>query len=120
MLKIHGLWDHNSNNVNYYYCTTCQDSFVREHEHFKGLKWEKKEGECPCLVLPTNDPVNHPSHYTFGRFEVIDVLEDWFPEDPLLWQTVKYLARAKHKGNFLQDLKKAQFYLNKRIESEEK
>ncbi len=71
-------------------------------------------------TLELLDEVNHPSHYTFGRFEVIEVLEDWFPDDPLLWQTVKYLVRAKHKENFLQDLKKAQFYLNRRIESEEK
>jgi hypothetical protein len=28
---------------------------------------------------------------------------------------VKYIARAKHKENELQDLKKAQFYLNKAI-----
>jgi hypothetical protein len=62
------------------------------------------------------DPVNHPSHYTFGRLEVIDVLQDWFPTNPLLWQIVKYVARAQHKGNMLQDLKKAQFYLNKAIE----
>lgn len=60
-----------------------------------------------------NDQVNHPSHYTFGHFEVIDVLQDWFPHDPLLWQVVKYVARAQHKGYMLQDLKKAQFYLNK-------
>jgi len=41
-----------------------------------------------------NDNVNHPNHYTFGRYEVIDVLEDWFPTDPLLWQVGKYIARA--------------------------
>ena len=23
-----------------------------------------------------SDPVNHPSHYTYGKFEVIDVIED--------------------------------------------
>jgi hypothetical protein len=72
------------------------------------------------LAKSSDDPVNNPSHYTFGRFEVIDVLEDWFPDDPLLWQVVKYLARAKHKGNFLHDLEKAQFYLNRKIESEKK
>ena len=65
-----------------------------------------------------SDAVQHPAHYAFGRFEVIDVLEDWFPDEPLLWQVVKYLARAKHKGNFLQDLEKAKFYLDRRIESE--
>jgi hypothetical protein len=64
------------------------------------------------------DPVNHPRHYTFGRYEVIDVLEDWFPSDPLLWQVGKYIARARHKGNTLEDLKKAAWYLNRRIEQE--
>jgi len=85
---------------------------------------ECKNPKCPCHLgaatlaeTSLDDLVNHPSHYTFGRFEVIDVLEDWFSDDPLLWQVVKYLARARHKGNLLQDLEKAQFYLQRRIES---
>ena len=63
-----------------------------------------------------SDPVEHPAHYTFGRFEVIDVLEDWFSVDPLLWQVGKYIARAGRKGSALTDLKKARFYLDRRIE----
>ena len=63
-----------------------------------------------------NDPVNHPGHYTFGKYEVINVLEDWFPTDPLLWQVGKYIARAGRKGNLVEDLKKAAWYLNRRIE----
>ena len=51
-----------------------------------------------------NDPVNRPGYYTFGKYEVIDVLEDWFPTDPLLWQVGKYISRANHKGNMLEDL----------------
>jgi hypothetical protein len=77
---------------------------------------ELKKYAEESLKLLGDDPVNHPSHYTFGRFEVIDVLQDWFPASPLLWQVVKYVARAQHKSNMLQDLKKAQFYLNKAIE----
>jgi hypothetical protein len=65
-----------------------------------------------------HDPVNHPGHYTFGKYEVIDVLEDWFPADPLLWQVGKYIARAGRKGDALEDLKKAAWYLNRRIEKE--
>jgi len=61
------------------------------------------------------DSVVHPAHYTFGRFEVIDVLEDWFPKDPLLFNVGKYIARAAHKGRELEDLKKARFYLERRI-----
>jgi hypothetical protein len=65
---------------------------------------------------PHSDPVNKPAHYTFGYFEVIEVLQDWFPANPLLWQVGKYIARAHHKGNALQDLRKARFYLEREIE----
>ena len=61
------------------------------------------------------DMVNHPSHYTFSKYEVIDVLGEWFPHDPLLWQIVKYIARCRHKNNYLEDLKKARFYLERAI-----
>jgi hypothetical protein len=66
-----------------------------------------------------HDPINHPGHYTFGKYEVIDVLEDWFPADPLLWQVGKYIARASRKGNLAEDLKKAAWYLQRRIEKED-
>jgi hypothetical protein len=62
------------------------------------------------------DPVNHPPHYTFGKYEVIDVLQDWFATNPLLWQVAKYIARADHKGNPIQDLEKAKFYLEREIQ----
>ena len=39
-----------------------------------------------------HDPVNHPAHYTFDKFAVIDVLMDWFECYPLLWQVGKYIA----------------------------
>ena len=61
------------------------------------------------------DMVNHPNHYTFGSIEVIDAIEDWdLPYH--LGNVVKYVARAKHKGKELEDLKKAQWYLNRYIE----
>lgn len=61
-----------------------------------------------------NDPINYPSHYTFGNIEVIEVIEDWeldFHEG----NTIKYIARAHHKGNQLQDLEKALWYLQRKI-----
>lgn len=60
------------------------------------------------------DMVNHPKHYTFGKIEVITVIDDWklgFYEG----QVIKYVGRAKHKKNELEDLKKAQWYLNRLI-----
>lgn len=67
------------------------------------------------VYVESNDSVNHPTHYTFGKFEVIDVLLDWFGTDPLVWQVGKYCARYMHKGKPLEDLKKARFYLDRRI-----
>lgn len=64
--------------------------------------------------MPKADPVNHPAHYTQGKVEVIEAIEDWkigFHEG----NVVKYVARAEHKGNQLEDLKKARWYLDRRI-----
>lgn len=68
-------------------------------------------------IIKEKDNVNHPSHYTFGNYEVIDVLMDWFPDDPLAWQVGKYISRYKHKGKPLEDLRKAKFYLERLIET---
>jgi hypothetical protein len=65
-----------------------------------------------------HDIINHPNHYTFSRIEVLDAIEAW-KLDYHLACVVKYLARAPHKGNELQDLKKAQFYLNRYIDLKE-
>jgi hypothetical protein len=62
------------------------------------------------------DVVNHPAHYKQGGIETIDVIEAW-QLDYLLGNTVKYISRAKHKNNELEDLKKAQWYLNRAIEN---
>ena len=66
-----------------------------------------------------DDPVNHPKHYTFSKIEVIDAIEAWNLGFHL-GNTVKYIARAGKKGDALEDLRKAQFYLNRRIELLEK
>ena len=60
------------------------------------------------------EAVNHPSHYNFGKYEVIDVIEDW-KLGFNLGNTVKYLARAKYKGHEIEDLKKAKWYLEREI-----
>lgn len=66
-----------------------------------------------------SDMVNHPKHYMFGKIEVIEVLEDWQLEMHEA-MVVKYVARAKHKGNELEDLKKARWYLDRKIQNLEK
>ena len=58
--------------------------------------------------------VNHPAHYNQGKFEVIDVINDW-NLNFALGNVVKYVARAPYKGNALEDLEKAIWYINDRI-----
>lgn len=61
------------------------------------------------------DPVEKPSHYNQGKFEVIDVIEDW-ELDFCEGNVIKYVARHKFKNNSLEDLKKARYYLGRLIE----
>jgi hypothetical protein len=68
-----------------------------------------------------SDPVNSPSHYTKGRIEAIEVIEDVVsgaPEPVIgyhVGQALKYLLRSWHKENASQDLQKAVWYLNRAI-----
>ena len=68
-----------------------------------------------------SDPVNHPEHYTAGRYEAIDVIEDAVQHapDPVLgalqWQALKYLLRMWGKGNPAQDAAKAQWYIERLV-----
>jgi len=61
-----------------------------------------------------SDNVNHPKHYTQGKIEVIDFILD--QKMPYLESNIlKYICRHRYK-NGLEDLKKAQWYINKLIE----
>lgn len=64
-----------------------------------------------------NDAVNHPSHYTDGKIEVIDFIEDK-QLDFHLGNTVKYVARAGKKDptKTIEDLEKAKWYLQRKID----
>lgn len=65
---------------------------------------------------PINDPVNHPSHYTDGKIEVIDFIEDKnFGFN--LGNAIKYISRAGKKSpdTKIQDLQKAIFYIQREI-----
>lgn len=65
--------------------------------------------------------VNHPAYYggKDNPYETIKVIEAWGLDDNFdLGNTVKYISRAgkKDKACLLQDLMKAQFYLNHEVE----
>ena len=65
--------------------------------------------------------VNHPEHYSFGennQYEAIKVIEAW-GLDFHLGNTVKYISRAgkKNPDKEIEDLKKALFYLDRKIKN---
>lgn len=66
-------------------------------------------------VKELRDPVEHPAHYTFGKIEVLDAIEDW-GLDYHRGNILKYLVRAGKKGDkLIEDLRKARFYLDRYI-----
>jgi hypothetical protein len=75
--------------------------------------------ESEGFVNVLHDAVNKPSHYRQGKFEAIDVIEDW-KLGFCLGNAVKYICRAPHKGTELEDLKKARWYLDRQIATLEK
>ena len=80
------------------------------------VRWVKPSSTQIEMFEPNPDPVNHPAHYKVGGIETIDFIE----AKNLgynLGNVVKYVTRADHKGNKLEDLRKAQWYLTRAIET---
>lgn len=62
-----------------------------------------------------SDPVHNPPHYKSGGIEVIDVIEA-FDLNFRLANVIKYVLRAGRKGDALEDLEKAAWYLDREID----
>lgn len=91
---------------NMYPCCDCLPSNNYEH-------WEE-------AYANSKETVNHPNHYQSSKFEVIDIIDefgkDYNGESAFdFGNVVKYILRAKKK-NGLEDLMKAQWYLNRLID----
>ena len=66
--------------------------------------------------------VNHPEHYGGKNnvYEVVKVCEAWdLDKDAYLFNVVKYVARSgkKNPDKEIEDLKKAMFYLDRKIKN---
>ena len=68
--------------------------------------------------MKENDTVNHPAHYTShpSGIECIQITR-WMNFN--LGNAIKYIWRAGNKGNALEDLKKARWYLDDEIKRRE-
>lgn len=94
-------------------CCSCPDWFVYEQKWKEPIKME---------VEKKNDAVNHPNHYTQGGIECIEGIRASMPpegfQDYCKGNVLKYIWRWRDKAG-VEDLKKAQVYLNWMIESAE-
>ena len=91
------------------------------HLHADGVRWAHTD-ETVCRegvrvdgesFVPNPDPVNLPPHYRVLPVECIDVTEHF---SFCAGNAVKYLWRHQHKGNPIQDLEKAAWYIKREIE----
>ena len=80
------------------YCEMCGDAAVKKY--------------CDACM----DEIEKSSHYNQGRYEVIEVIEDW-EMNFNLGNVLKYIARCNHKGNKKKDLEKAIYYIRREIEN---
>lgn len=101
-----------------------------KHEVTMGEVLDKEIAEHPeiiadlkAAVFPDEDPVNHPGHYIQDGIETIDVIKAWTKGlDGIIatdtGNVIKYISRW-NKKNGIEDLKKAQWYLNHLIKEME-
>lgn len=66
-----------------------------------------------------DDVINHPNHYTQGKYEVIDIIENATKDlkgiqAVCVGNVLKYILRFQYK-NGVEDIKKAKWYLDKLI-----
>ncbi|WP_376706620.1 DUF3310 domain-containing protein [Listeria booriae] len=73
--------------------------------------------DVAVIKYKANDNVNNPNHYTAGGIETLDYIKAKVNDYPsyVVGNIIKYITRYEHK-NGLEDLKKAQFYLDDLIE----
>ena len=97
---------------------------MNEHEKYIDemidavIEYVEKEKEKENEMVRENrveSKVNHPSHYSKGKYECLDVVKDLIKdmsgvEGALFFNVFKYLWRYPHK-NGIEDLKKCEFYL---------
>ena len=123
------LWDYiksdcTGSNCVFNACPDCGGDCLKGFEAWLGLECEAEENppvdkhvDLQKVSEKVYDNVNHPAHYTGGKIEVIDFIEDkelGFN----LGNAVKYISRAGRKDadKTVEDLRKAVWYINRQIE----
>ena len=63
----------------------------------------------------SKEMVDHPTHYNRVKYEAIDIIEA-LEMNFNLGNAQKYLFRAGHKDDIIQDLEKAKWYIDREIQ----
>jgi hypothetical protein len=87
----------------------------KKNDEWKTLHVSSSDHAVDALSS-TPDMVNHPPHYKVGGIETIDFIEAK-GLNYHLGNVVKYVTRADHKGERLENLQKAKWYLEREIAS---
>jgi hypothetical protein len=120
LFTIGTVSDYNSYGFNYVYDVVDNKGRhynVREGDIFAVLKpqTDKNEDIGNNVNQVTKEMVNHPAHYGGDNpLEVIKII-DHYKLPFSLGNTIKYVLRSDSKGNKLEDLKKAAWYLQHEI-----
>lgn len=95
-------------------CLDIADSDAEDIDKAIKLIGESEELDVAHDINKLIDSVNNPSHYTDGKIEVIDYIEDK-KLGFCLGNAIKYISRAgkKDKDKEAEDINKAIWYLNR-------
>ncbi len=99
-----------------------EEETARLRSHLDTLIYQIDPEDTPFLKgTPAPDMVNHPPHYTSGRIECIDALRACLGDDHFVSHckatAMKYLWRAGKKGEPVQCMEKAIWYIQKAIDT---
>ena len=84
-------------------------------------EWDRASAKIARMAREEADEmVEQPPHYNYGKIECIEAIEESMTPEAfngyLKGNALKYLWRYERKGNALQDLKKAQWYLDRLVD----
>jgi len=116
--RVRGLriWDSKTDTYSKLFTTRKAAEWFRSRSMHKSIEFkpltEWKDDK------PESDPVNHPPHYQ-GKVECIDAIEAALGNDGFVAHcrgtAMKYIYRAGRKGDSVEDLRKAAWYLDRAI-----
>jgi hypothetical protein len=117
------IWDSETDTYSAVFGIADNAEWVVKHRHRDLINWPFKPLSEWQDDKPQGDPVNHPPHYQ-GKVECIDAIEAALGDDGFVAHcrgtAMKYLYRAGRKGDSVEDLRKAAWYLERAIKTLEK